>query len=86
MGDLRFRHLERRLDDDFCDPLELRSDSALGLPGLLEAARAGTVLIANALGSGVLETPGLHGFLPRIAKFLTGEMLEMPSLDTWWCG
>lgn len=82
----RVHAIFRRLDDDFCDPLELRSDSALGVPGLLEAARAGTVLIANALGSGVLETPGLHGFLPRIAKFLTGETLEMPSLDTWWCG
>ncbi|RZU38295.1 putative circularly permuted ATP-grasp superfamily protein [Fluviicoccus keumensis] len=82
----RVHAILRRLDDDFCDPLELRSDSALGVPGLLEAARAGTVLIANALGSGVLETPGLHGFLPRIAEFLLGEALEMPSLDTWWCG
>ncbi len=82
----RVHAILRRLDDDFCDPLELRSDSALGVPGLLEAARAGTVLIANALGSGVLETPGLPGFLPRIAEALLGEALEMPSLDTWWCG
>lgn len=82
----RVHAILRRLDDDFCDPLELRSDSALGVPGLLEAARAGTVLIANALGSGVLETPGLQGFLPRIAEALLGEKLEIPSLDTWWCG
>ena len=82
----RVHAILRRLDDDFCDPLELRSDSALGVPGLLEAARAGTVLIANALGSGVLETAGLHGFLPRISEKLLGERLRMPSLNTWWCG
>ena len=76
----------RRLDDDWCDPLELRPDSALGVPGLLQAARAGTVVMANALGSAFLESPALQGFLPGIAQRLTGEALALPSLPTWWCG
>ena len=76
----------RRLDADFCDPLELRADSALGVPGLLDAARMGRVLIANALGSGVLESPGLLGFLPKISEHLLGEPLTLPSVATWWCG
>jgi uncharacterized circularly permuted ATP-grasp superfamily protein/uncharacterized alpha-E superfamily protein len=78
--------LMRRLDDDFCDPLELRPDSALGVPGLLQAARAGTVVMANALGSGFLESPAVQGFLPGIARHLMGEELSLPALPTWWCG
>jgi uncharacterized circularly permuted ATP-grasp superfamily protein/uncharacterized alpha-E superfamily protein len=76
----------RRLDADFCDPLELRADSALGVPGLLDAARTGRVLIANSLGSGVLESQGLPGFLPKISEHLLGEKLLLPSVATWWCG
>ncbi len=82
----RVHAIMRRLDDDFCDPLELRTDSALGVPGLLEAVRQGRVLVANALGSGVLESPGLLGFLPRINHYLFGEELLLPSIATWWCG
>lgn len=78
--------LLRRLDDDWCDPLELRPDSALGVPGLLQAARAGTVVMANALGSAFLESPAVQGFLPGIAQRLLGQELLMPSLPTWWCG
>src|SRR6202042_2718387 len=58
----------RRLDDDFCDPLELRPDSSLGVPGLVQAVRSGNVAVANALGSGVLETPGLLAFLPGLCR------------------
>ena len=76
----------RRLDDSFCDPLELRADSVLGIPGLLAAVRAGKVLVANALGSGLLESAALFGFLPGIAERLLGEKLAMPSVATWWCG
>ncbi len=76
----------RRLDDDFCDPLELRPDSALGVPGLLQAARAGTVVMANALGSAFLESPAIQGFMPGIAHRLSGAPLLLPSLPTWWCG
>ncbi|MEX3775234.1 circularly permuted type 2 ATP-grasp protein [Pseudomonas sp. MYb118] len=82
----RVHAIMRRLDDDFCDPLELRTDSALGVSGLLEAVRQGRVLVANALGSGVLESPGLLGFLPKINQFLFGEELILPSIATWWCG
>ena len=82
----RVHAIMRRLDDDFCDPLELRTDSALGVPGLLEAVRQGRVLVANALGSGVLESPGLLGFLPKINHYLFGEELLLPSIATWWCG
>ena len=76
----------RRLDDTFCDPLELRGDSLLGVPGLVQAARSGSVTIDNALGSGVLEAPGYMAFLPGICRHLLGEELRMPSVATWWCG
>ena len=76
----------RRLDDDWCDPLELRPDSELGVPGLLQAARAGTVVMANALGSAFLESPAVQGFLPGICHRLTGQALRLPALPTWWCG
>jgi uncharacterized circularly permuted ATP-grasp superfamily protein/uncharacterized alpha-E superfamily protein len=82
----RVHAILRRLDDDFCDPLELRADSTLGVPGLLQAIRAGQVLVANALGSGFLESPAIHGFLPAIAEHLQGTRLLLPSLNTWWCG
>ena len=78
--------LLRRLDDDWCDPLSLRPDSTLGVPGLLHAARAGQVVMANAMGSAFLESPALQGFLPALAQALTGRTLELPSLPTWWCG
>ncbi|KAB2966994.1 circularly permuted type 2 ATP-grasp protein [Zoogloea sp.] len=82
----RVHAILRRLDDDFCDPVELRADSALGVPGLLGAVRAGRVLVANALGSGLLESAALPGFLPGISRHLLGEELLMPSVATWWCG
>jgi uncharacterized circularly permuted ATP-grasp superfamily protein/uncharacterized alpha-E superfamily protein len=76
----------RRLDDSFCDPLELRPDSMLGVAGLLQAVRAGNVLVANALGAGFLESPAVQGFLPKLCETLLGEPLKLPSLPTWWCG
>src|SRR6185503_2665520 len=76
----------RRLDDEYCDPAALRTDSTLGVAGLISAARAGNVLIANALGCGVLESPGISGFLPAICEKLIGEELVLPSVATWWCG
>lgn len=76
----------RRVDDNFCDPLELKEDSQLGVSGLLQAVRSGNVSIANPLGSSILENPGLMGFLPRIARQLLGEDLKLPTIATWWCG
>lgn len=78
--------LIKRLDDPWLDPLELRSDSTLGVPGLLSVVRAGHVLLANAPGAGVLESSALLGFLPAIARHLLGEELSLPALPTWWCG
>ncbi len=76
----------RRVDDAYCDPLELRKDSRLGVTGLLQAARLGHVAIANPVGSSILENPGLMPFLPRIARHFLGEELKLPSVATWWCG
>jgi uncharacterized circularly permuted ATP-grasp superfamily protein/uncharacterized alpha-E superfamily protein len=76
----------RRVDDDYCDPLELRRDSFLGVPGLAHAVRAGNVAIANPLGSGLIETPALLGFLPALCRHLLGEHLLLPSVPSWWCG
>jgi uncharacterized circularly permuted ATP-grasp superfamily protein/uncharacterized alpha-E superfamily protein len=87
LGGLRRVHaILRRLDDDFCDPVELRADSALGVPGLIAVVRAGKVVIANALGSGVLESAAWMGFMPAAARRLLGEKLRLPSVATWWCG
>jgi uncharacterized alpha-E superfamily protein len=76
----------RRLDDDFCDPIELRASSALGVPGLVEAVRAGNVVMANALGSGVLEAAAFKPLLADIAPSVIGERLLLPDIPTWWCG
>ena len=76
----------RRVDDEWLDPLELRSDSALGVPGLLQALRAGEVVLANTPGAGVLESPGLAAFWPGVAQRLLGEELLLPASTHWWCG
>ncbi len=76
----------RWLDDEVLDPLELRADALAGVPGLMQAVRAGQVLVANAPGVAPLESPALFGFLPAISKHLLGETLQLPSLATWWCG
>ncbi|MBA1140915.1 circularly permuted type 2 ATP-grasp protein [Mesorhizobium neociceri] len=78
--------LWRRLDAAFADPLELRPDSQIGTPGLVEAIRQGAVSTVNALGSGLMETRALLAFLPKISRELRGEELLLPSVATWWCG
>jgi len=78
--------LLRRVDDEWLDPLELRGDSALGVPGLLGVIRAGQVVVANAPGAGFLESPGLAAFWPAVARRLLGEELLLPSTTSWWCG
>src|SRR5664279_342453 len=76
----------RRVDDIYCDPLELLDKSQLGVPGLLQAVRSGNVSIANPLGSSILENPGFMPFLGAISKYFLGEDLIMPSIASWWCG
>ncbi|PDQ22332.1 hypothetical protein CN311_04200 [Mesorhizobium sanjuanii] len=78
--------LWRRLDAAFADPLELRPESQIGTPGLVEAIRRGAVSAVNALGSGLMETRALLSFLPKVARELRGETLLLPSVATWWCG
>jgi uncharacterized circularly permuted ATP-grasp superfamily protein/uncharacterized alpha-E superfamily protein len=78
--------LLRRLDSAFVDPLELRADSALGITGMIEATRSGRITLANALGSGVVETPAMMPFLERLSEHLLGQPLSLPSLDVWWLG
>jgi uncharacterized circularly permuted ATP-grasp superfamily protein/uncharacterized alpha-E superfamily protein len=76
----------RRLDDSYCDPLELRPDSMLGVAGLMEAVRAGQVTMANALGSGFVEAPAIAAFLPELCRRLLGEELLLAPARSWWCG
>lgn len=76
----------RRVNDGWCDPLELRDDSLIGVPGLVQAVRAGNVVVANALGSGIIEHPALGAFLPSLCKELLGEELQLTGIPTWWCG
>lgn len=76
----------RRVDDFFCDPVELRGDSQLGVPGLLEVVRAGRVVIANPLGAGFVENPALFKYLPAIGKFFFGREPRIRTVETLWCG
>jgi uncharacterized circularly permuted ATP-grasp superfamily protein/uncharacterized alpha-E superfamily protein len=76
----------RRVNDDFCDPLALRPDSVLGVPGLVEAVRQGHVALANPIGTGLLQTPALLPYLPRLCRHLLGEELQLGSAETFWCG
>jgi len=76
----------RRVDSSFCDPLDLRPDSELGVPGLVEAARSGNVAVVNGLGAGVVENPALLPFLPALCQLLLDEPLRLKSVPTWWCG
>lgn len=85
-GLVRIHVIYRRVDGDYCDPLELRPDSTLGIAGLIAAARAHNVAILNLPGSSVVETPAFAPFLPAIARRLLHEELQLPAVTTWWCG
>ena len=76
----------RRVDDWYCDPLELKPDSQLGVAGLVNAARRGVVSIVNPLGSGIVESPAILAFLPAISRHLLGQELRLPSVESHWCG
>lgn len=78
--------LLRRVPETMSDPLELRGDSQVGVPGLVEAARDGQVTIANPIGAGVLDNPALLAHLEPAAEALLGEPLLLRSPTTWWCG
>ncbi len=76
----------RRLADDFCDPLELRNDSTLGVLGLAGAVRAGNVAVANSLGSGLADSPALVPYLSAITRALLGQDALLEGLPAWWGG
>ncbi len=76
----------RQIESADTDPMELDAQSMLGTPGLLRAASEGSVMIANAIGSGVVENDAIMSFLPGLSELLLGETLTLPSLATWWCG
>lgn len=76
----------RRVDESYCDPLELRAESKLGVSGLVQVLRRKGVSMANPLGAGVLENLGLHPFMPRLSRYFLNEELILPQIATWWCG
>jgi len=76
----------RRVDAEWCDSLELRAGSRLGVPGFVHALRRGTVSVVNPLGASVLENPALLGYLPRLARAVLDQDLTLASAPTWWCG
>jgi uncharacterized circularly permuted ATP-grasp superfamily protein len=79
----RVHTVYRRLDDDFVDPLEFRADSALGVPGLVRAYRAGTVAIANAIGTGVADDKAIYHYAPQMIRFYLDEEPLLHNVHTY---
>jgi uncharacterized circularly permuted ATP-grasp superfamily protein len=75
----------RRVDDDFLDPLAFRPDSLLGVPGLMSAYFAGTVTLANAVGTGIADDKAMYSYMPEILKFYLGEEPILKNVPTWCC-
>jgi uncharacterized circularly permuted ATP-grasp superfamily protein len=76
----------RRVDDEFLDPVHFRSDSVLGCPGLMNAARSGNVTIANAVGNGVADDKLVYTYLPDLIRYYLGEDPVLANVDTWRLG
>jgi uncharacterized circularly permuted ATP-grasp superfamily protein len=76
----------RRVDDDFCDPLVFRADSALGCPGLFNAYRAGNVTITNAFGTGLADDKAVYAYVPRMIKYYLDEDPILPNVETYILG
>lgn len=77
--------LYRRIDDDFLDPRAFRSDSLLGVPGLMDVYRSGKVAVANAPGTGVADDKVIYAYVPQIVKYYLGEDILIPNVETWMC-
>ena len=84
-GPKRVDVIYRRIDDDFLDPLAFRPDSALGVPGLMSAYRAGNVTLANAVGTGVADDKAIYSYMPEIVRFYLGEEPILKNVPTWRC-
>ena len=84
-GPKRVDVIYRRIDDDFLDPLAFRSDSVLGVPGIMGAYKAGNVTLANAVGTGIADDKAVYSYMPEIVKFFTGEDPILKNVPTWRC-
>lgn len=84
-GPKRVDVLYRRVDDDFLDPLQFRADSALGVPGLVQAVHAGNLTIANAIGTGIADDKAIYSYMPEIVRFFTGRDPILHNVPTWRC-
>ncbi|GAA4407767.1 circularly permuted type 2 ATP-grasp protein [Quisquiliibacterium transsilvanicum] len=84
-GPQRVDVIYRRLDDTFLDPLVFRPDSTLGVPGLMAAYRAGNVVIANAIGTGVADDKSIYPYVPEMIRFYLGEEPLLRNVPTWIC-
>ncbi len=82
-GEQRVDVIYKRIDDDFLDPLQFRSDSMLGCPGLVNAARAGGVTIANAVGNGVADDKLVYSYVPDLIRYYLGEEPIIANVDTF---
>ncbi len=82
-GPQRVDVIYRRLDDDFLDPLAFNKDSMLGVPGLLAAYRAGSVTLANAIGTGVADDKSIYPYVPEMIRFYLGEEPRLNNVPTW---
>jgi uncharacterized circularly permuted ATP-grasp superfamily protein len=77
--------LYRRIDDDFLDPEVFRSDSLLGVPGLMEIYKKGRVALANAPGTGIADDKCIYAFVPKIIEYYLGEKIIIPNVPTHVC-
>jgi uncharacterized circularly permuted ATP-grasp superfamily protein len=84
-GPQRVDVIYRRIDDDFLDPLVFRGDSALGVPGLMQAYRAGNVTLANAVGTGVADDKSIYPYVPDMIRFYLGEEPKLNNVPTYMC-
>ncbi len=75
----------RRIDDDFLDPTKFRSDSVLGVPGIMDVYRKGRVALANAPGTGLADDKAVYAFLPKIVKYYLNEDIIIPNVPTYVC-
>ena len=84
-GPKRVDVIYRRIDDDFLDPLAFRPDSSLGVPGLIDAYRAGNVTLANAVGTGIADDKAIYPYVPEMIRFYLGEEPILNNVPTWRC-
>ncbi|MFP5308918.1 MAG: circularly permuted type 2 ATP-grasp protein, partial [Actinomycetes bacterium] len=82
-GEQRVDVIYRRIDDDFLDPVVFRPDSALGVPGLMSAVRAGNVTVVNAVGNGVADDKAVYAFVPEMIRYYLGEEPLLPNVETY---